>query len=310
MSKPALKLKKIYWELTSECYNCCSYCGARDVSHIRNSDKTIKRILNSIVEYPPDQIQMSGGDPLLVDFDTHKFVVDTLSPTTFCEISVNPKSDINLEILKLYGLVYISLNTLEEIEKYEINWKRKLADENIPVMFATNFNLLNFFLAEKISKIVGNAVWKIDFTLYGDPKHALAIYDQELALNKLNSDLSMAGCNNIVIGNTANCEYCDAGIHSLGLLYDGTVVPCLSMRFWIEIRKKTLGNITQEKLKDIWYKKFENQRFTEWFCCKNQCKNKVIDIRKKGIILKELPKQILICDGSWATDIVDCFPVD
>ena len=299
-----LNLKKIFWEITSECDNCCTYCGTRDVSHIINHDSIVRRVLENIIPYLPEEIQIGGGDPLLVDVNTHKFIVDKLRPTTRCEIMINPKSDLKIETVKLYALVYISLNDLEELDAYEIKWKDKIHEENIPHVFVTNFNLLNFFLVEKISKVVKDKLWHIGFTIYGDLNSSLALYRQDVALQKLNSSLSeIAETHNICIENNANCEYCTAGIHSLGLLYDGSVVPCLSMRFWCVVRKEMQGNILYEKLKDIWYKKFEKQRFTDWFCCKNQCKNKIIDIRKQGIVLRELPQQILIGDIG---DVIDC----
>lgn len=302
-----LKLKKIFWEITPQCYNCCSYCGVRDSSHLKISDITIKSVLNGIVEYPPEEIQITGGDPFLIDFDTHKFVVDTLkkcNPPVVCEIMVNSISEVDVEILKLYDLTYVSLNTIEELENFELSWREFLVEENIPFAFTTNFNLLNFFIAEKLSKTIRDKPWHIGFMVYGDPNNNLALYRHELALNKLNEELAeLIQKHNIIISDNANCIDCAAGMYSLGLLYDGSVVPCLAMRYYISnIREQTQGNILYDKLKDVWYKKFEDQRFTDWFSCKHQCKKQIINIRnnKSVIRLKELPQQILI------GDIIDC----
>jgi len=69
----------------------------------------LKKIVDEIVKYPPEEINISGGDPLLVFYDTrdilsvlkyrvfsfrfHKYVVEALKKTKVaCKIIVNPDS--------------------------------------------------------------------------------------------------------------------------------------------------------------------------------------------------------------------------
>ena len=79
MQNNYLKLKEIIWEITGQCKNGCSYCGSKKVTNQPNpSEKTLKHIIDEIVKYPPEQIDISGGDPLLISFSIHEYLTNEL----------------------------------------------------------------------------------------------------------------------------------------------------------------------------------------------------------------------------------------
>ena len=75
MQAPHIKLKEIVWEITGECNNGCTYCGSKSIRTIKNSNKTILTIAKAIAQYPPEEINISGGDPFLVEPDIHEEIV-------------------------------------------------------------------------------------------------------------------------------------------------------------------------------------------------------------------------------------------
>jgi hypothetical protein len=65
---------------------------------------------------------------------------------------------------------------------------------------------------------------------------------------------------------------CKAGIVSLGILYDGSVVPCLSERSWRKVGDMDIkGNILYRSLSDIWENDFKERRFGDTCKCCRDC---------------------------------------
>jgi len=49
------------------------------------------------------------------------------------------------------------------------------------------------------------------------------------------------------------------------------------MRSWCDIKTVSQGNILEEGLDRIWQTEFTDYRFSEFKCCKDQCKNKCFE---------------------------------
>lgn len=288
------KLKEIIWEITGECKNNCTYCGSKDVWDKKNSNQTIINIAQQIASYPPLEITISGGDPLLVEDDIHQRIVNMLKEQkVVCKILLNPKSlfskvdkdeiDVQkINILNIYDWVGVSINTKDELNKFQQYMSLYPNFKNLTII--TNFNIQNLFLFDTIESFVLNMgfAWTIQFTVYDKPS-PLALYSEEnceaFSFFKEKYEKSLAKI--ILSDNIRNDMPCGAGWCSAGITYDGFVVPCLSMRSWTTI-DKSYPNLFSESttFKYIWQKCFTEQRFGEFMCCKDHCGNKSINPKK------------------------------
>jgi len=143
----------------------------------------------------------------------------------------------------------------------------------------------------------------LQFTMYAE-KDDDAIYQSDMASNTLFKKIYEAQqeYQNIFVGDNMNSGSCGAGMCSLGILADGDVVPCLSMRSWVEdIDDEIQNNILTlvpyngNVLKQIWETGFTKQRFEQFKCCKDHCmkksyqdyinsnKNSLLELLKKGM---------------------------
>jgi len=269
-----LKLKEIVWEMTNKCDINCSYCGSKHILNVGEEEPDYKAIIDKIAEYPPDTLDVSGGDPLLVDYDIHRYLREKLK-TVACHIVVNPRSlqykAERLNIVNMYHHVGISLNTEEEIRAFD-GVKDKLS---APVTIITNFSLLNLYLVDEIYSTIqsmrSKPIWQIQFNMSHD--RSVTLYDKPKAIELLNSLLGKykERCF-LVIADNANDGECYAGVNSLGILYNGLVVPCLSMRSWCdELAAEVQGNLFTEDLETIWTTRFVNRRFHSSTCCRDFC---------------------------------------
>jgi MoaA/NifB/PqqE/SkfB family radical SAM enzyme len=293
MQKPSILLKEIIWEITGRCNNRCKFCGSKEVWNEPIEEDTILEIARRIVSHDdtiPEEIDISGGDPLLVSYDCHKELIRILkSENVLCKIVINPKSAFKeysvlkdkLDILNMYDHVGISINTPEEAK----NFGDLVGMCNSTVI--TNFNLQNVFIFNMIHDLVKNhnVPWMVQFTMYKE-NNPLALYndENEEALNELNVKINLAKKEGtrIVVSDNANPYQCSAGTRSLGILNNGDVVGCLSMRCW-EDKMNVVGNILRKGLNEIWKNRFQEYRFGYFKCCKDHCKNKLIQIEKESL---------------------------
>jgi MoaA/NifB/PqqE/SkfB family radical SAM enzyme len=290
MQKPTLELKEIIWEVTGACKNHCSYCGSKTVWDEQVDESKILDILEEILKYPPKEIDISGGDPLLVSYDTHAGITSSLKMKGVkCKIIVNPKSLVNpkltslgqvdelalkLETLNLYDVVGISVNDKEDLKVFPTNLKK-------PVAVITNFNLTNIFTYDHIEALVkkNNYTWIIQFTMTDD-NTALYLEANEDAKHYLEKKVlsSMREHVKVLLSDNLTDSPCSAGTNSLGILSNGDVVGCLSMRSWRELNDgdHIEGNLLRDSLEKIWMESFQAYRFQEFECCKDACENCVL----------------------------------
>jgi len=305
MQNSHLKLQEIIWEITGRCENGCEYCGSKDAWNVPIDTEKIIKIAQNIAKFPPAEIDMSGGDPMLVFYETHKEITDILKEKGIkCKIIVNPKSlykkgdttSTNEKTISLYDWVGLSINTEKELELLNC-LVPSCGPSWFPIQKSTiisNFNLQNIFLYGEIEEFVKkhNLMWQVQYTMYNNVnENQLAIYNNEKALAFFSSQISKSIANGIrvVVADNANCGGCGAGLHSIGILYNGDVVPCLSMRSWLDIKDVVVGNILgnevcsdqfkENPLKYIWENRFNKYRFESFKCCKDHCGNKCVEIK-------------------------------
>ena len=300
MQNSHLKLKEIIWEVTGECHNGCAYCGSKGVRSKKTSDETILEILNKIVEYPPEQIDISGGDPLLVELKIHEEITRKLKKEgVICKIIVNPRSLLNkhniitehCRKIQLYDWVGISINSKKDLEMfrmflgdYATNAFR--TEEFKKFTIITNFNIQNLYEFDLIEKFVkeNDCLWTIQFTIYDDKNNPLALYvpENEPGFEYLQEKYNSSKAKIILSDNIRNDIGCGAGLNSIGVTSDGITIPCLSMRSWIdETEIYRYDSILCKPLKEIWITGFEQQRFECFKCCKDACKNKFLNIKNR-----------------------------
>lgn len=276
-----LNLKEIVWEITGKCNNNCDYCGSSIVNKNQLSDSQIYELAKIISEYPPSEIDISGGDPLLLNYALHFDIVDLFKAKNIvCKILFNPKSllydyEKKYRILKLYDWIGISINTLQDIINF--NKFKELCPDITNYTIITNFNVSNLYDYTKFESVVqeNKVKWMIQYTMYQDKNNPLAIYNNQSALEYLanNVALSINKKLDIVLSDNANNSKCGAGLQSIGINWNGYVMPCLSMRSW-KSDISSEGYLFKRSLKDIWENEFKEYRYCEFVCCKDHCNNK------------------------------------
>ena len=301
MQNSLLQLKEIIWEITGKCQNGCTYCGSKENWNEYINENQIIEIAQEIAKYPPEQIDISGGDPLLVSPDVHQKVTKILKDAgVMCKVLLNPKSLSGLyvtntthiqRILGYYSYIGVSVNTEEELSKIKNlqDWGLKVALSG-KMTIISNFNVSNVFMFDDIYKYICTSpekmAWQIQLTVYNDPNDELALYNNDKAFEFFKQKVSNVLNDkkiNIYISDNMNDSPCGAGRVSIGILSDGHVVPCLSMRSWVKnVKEVSQGNLLLKvnsvipALQQIWEGQFQDYRFREFKCCKDHCKNKCV----------------------------------
>jgi len=303
MQKPKLHLEEIIWEITGECKNGCEYCGSKGVRNQLTDPARAIEIAKSIcaAEYEGLSVTISGGDPLLIPTGTHRIITEMFKDRIIIpKIIVNPKSlkESDLETLSYYKTIGLSINDEKEISIiHSMPYYNGLC--KLPITVITNFDNFNVALFDDIKDIVldlKNAAWQIQYTMYQDPDAKEALYSDSMASGRnrklLESKLSEIQ-DKVLLADNMNPGECSAGSRSLGILYDGTVIPCLSFRSWMNedmINRTTQGNLLDnEELDAIWEENFQGYRFQCFECCKDICNNRVINI-DKPTAFKQFPE--------------------
>lgn len=293
MEQNHLKLKEIVWEVTKTCNNNCWYCGSKSRTNFKEtiSEDKINVIANRICEYPPEEITISGGDPLLLSKVTHENIVSRFKEKKIVtKIVVSPKSNIKqkLDILSLYDVVGVSINDKDDLEKFKDSI-------NYSFTIITNFNIKNLYSFDIIKEYVkkNDLSWQIQYTVFKEEDNPLAIYNDEDAFLEFDKKVceSIQEGLKIIVSDNASFNSCFAGKNILGITADGNVLPCLSMVSWEDESNLVEGNILEEDLRTIWKTKFEKYRFNDYKCCKDHCKRKAIV--KYEIKIEDIKKDIL-----------------
>lgn len=293
MNPSHVKLKEIIWEITGRCENGCKHCGSSDVWTEKINEGKILKIAKAISNYPPEEIDISGGDPLLVSSNTHSTILNIFRRKGMkCKIIVNPKSLLDKRrskdgeywfltnkkfILSQYDWVGISVNNADEVSMVEafLQDKKKFPKK---ITIISNFNLENIFDYLVIESFVlkHKIAWQVQYTMFREEDCSLAIYNNVSSFNHFSELIRSSLCKGaeLHLADNLNCGLCSAGLFSIGILSDGDVVPCLSMRAWIDPDQVVQGNILSRPLEEIWMNEFKEYRFSGFHCCKDHCRNR------------------------------------
>lgn len=320
MQKPPIKLREIIWEITGECHNNCSYCGSKDVSKKTLNHREIADIARSIADFPPQEINISGGDPLILPIELHTEILKILRLSNIvCKIIVNPRSIAStlsaaIDIIEMYDWVGVSINNQKELQIFENIVEQKVI-ENYTVI--TNFNGQNLYQFDEIEAFVKkyDKMWTIQFTVYQDDNNLLALYhpDNEIAFEQLQNKVKGSSAKIILSDNIRDDMPCGAGFTSVGITYNGFVIPCLSMRSWRDIELLcTAGfykNLFTTPFEEIWRTSFIEERFYEFMCCKDACLNKTLKVKsfEKKIFEKPLVVETKVEEGEEEKDVAKFF---
>lgn len=298
MQPQPIVLEEIIYEITGKCKNRCNYCGSSDVWDSQIDEGKIEKIIDLIAEYPPRVINISGGDPLEVSLGTHRYLAEKL--TCVRHIIINPKSIKHAgeytvqHILEHYNWIGLSVNTYEELEAAQViidNYTNK-------VTLITNFNLLNAFLFSGIKDVLNRSdatkfiPWQIQYTMFFNDDDERAMYRDARSVEYLRKAIieALQQGMNIILADNLNSGPCGAGMRSVGILENGDVIPCLSMRSWCKMDDSLIqGNLFEESLQVIWEDKFQDYRFHEFKCCKDAC-NAPLNIKDEDLIIPDKEK--------------------
>jgi MoaA/NifB/PqqE/SkfB family radical SAM enzyme len=292
--KSHIKLEEIIWEITDNCEAGCTYCGSKDSLNKTKIDKeSIASIVDAIYDYPPKEISISGGNPLIVPYISHEHLINKLEQKdVVCKILINPYNictyntcsmDDSQSVLELYDWIGVSINTLAELKRFKTTKCFKSLIYKCTII--SNFNIKNIFQFKKIEEFVlaNNLTWQIQYTMYEDEdKSENAVYQNEEA-QKLLMQYVYTSKATIICADNMNSGPCTAGLKSIGILANGDIVPCLSMRSYYR-ELPIIGNILQKSLEDNWVYNFSEFRCKEFVCCKDITKCMETPINRQDLI--------------------------
>lgn len=268
-----IALEEVTWEITDNCEQKCSYCGsANSLNRTRIDLDNIRSIADNLSTVKTlSEVNVSGGNPFLVPTEGHEAVVHILKPQVEVKLVVNPFNfDTNEDapvIACMYDLVGVSINTRRELVRASEHDVRNVIDVAI-----TNFNTANVMLFDELEKYVldNDLTWQIQLTMYrGQCDDAL--YESRSGLKYLQEKIS-GSRTKIMIADNACHGNCFAGMRSMGVLANGDVVPCLSMRSYKtreELQKLIVGNLLNTSADHVWRNGFSQFRHDDFSCCKD-----------------------------------------
>ena len=244
---------RIYIEITNICNLNCSFCkeDKRDKKYI--SVKDFNLIINQIKEFTDNVYLHIKGEPLM-------------HPNINEIIDICNKSNINVNITTNGRLIKDNVNILSKVRQVNISLHS----------FNNNKDILNLF------KIIENIDTKVSLRVWSNNKDILNLIEDYYKITKLNQKRNTIKNNlfldidNEFIWPDINLEKinetgtCYGLRRQIGILVDGTVVPCCLDQDGII----NLGNIFNEKLIDILNKErsktikqnFQNNKLTEELC--------------------------------------------
>lgn len=285
-----IELKEIIWEFTLACNKNCSYCGSKkaltDISEDAYSN--YEMITNRILDYHQQnksalEVNFSGGEPATRYESLMTSAIALKNAGIEVKVLTNGLLFDKLEPKHedVFSAIGWSINTKEDAQADLHN--QKLTP--LPITIITNFGKHNIWEFETIAeKVKQYKAWQVQLTIGGDfmlPTDGIEHLWKKLEIfSKMNPNIQVIYADNLQVKHE-----CQAGWASMGILADGTCVPCLSMRSWsgkldkwwkdnADEHSKDAQNIWKQhslqynSLKDIWQNgaMFQATRFED---CKN-----------------------------------------
>jgi len=242
------KYKKIYIEITNICNLNCSFCSKTTKEKKNMSLSEFKQILEKIKDYTNYIYLHIKGEPLL-----HPQVIEFIQEAGKYNLKVNLTTNGTLfkEKAKALGTcnnlnkINFSLHSENDKEKYleDIFDNIKYLSSNTTVIYRL-WTLQNNVLDEKSTKIVERIK-----SYYHLPQETVDKIKKDNNI-KINPQIYVDKDNEFIwpkINSHKSCGYCYALKTHIGILVDGTVVPCCLDAEGII----NLGNIYQQELSEI-----------------------------------------------------------
>lgn len=269
-----LKIEEILWEITPKCNRNCSFCGSKDIinKHDTLDHNDLVYIAHQIGENA-DKVTISGGEPFILPNEELQAITSVLRDGHGCHVSVVTNGDmLSARSYDLFDLIGVSVNDANDAYKIIERLAEVGADNWKKTVFITNVNKINSFDIDAITNAASIYEIGIQFQLtmyHGEDAAMLNGEDIEKIRQQIMLQCAKDNVSFIFADNMQYSHTCTAGTRSLGILFNGDVVPCLSERSWTEPRKQ--GNVFDSSLEDIWQNSFKECRFAEDYKCCRDC---------------------------------------
>ncbi len=294
MNRTFKNLECAVWELTLKCNLNCSHCGS-SAGKSRINELNKKECFNlceGLSDLNCETVSLMGGEPFLKEdwFSIGQCIKDLGMKLNIVSNGFTLEKHID-ELSNLEpSAIGLSLDGLEKTHdkirgkkgSYEkvLNSIQLLTDKNIQTTVITTISKINFNDLPKLKDLIyqKGVNWQIQVAMpFGNFKreqmlskeeyYSVALFIAKQRIKTTFNDLPVMGAhcfgyNSKVLPGCKTWKGCTAGISSIGITSDGSIVGCLSMgnnRF-IE------GNIREKSLKEIWNdenKFIYNRKFTK-----------------------------------------------
>lgn len=280
------RLKTAVWEITMACNMRCGHCGSSCSEKLPNELSTLEalQLCDALIELGLKQLTLSGGEPLLRD-DWHTIAKHLYHQGVIVNLITNGWliDDRMIDIARASGVanIGISLDGLEETHdsirkngaySRVIGALASMKEKKIPSAVVTTIMKKNFRELPEIQKVLEEQaveIWQLQIGLpmgnlarkeVIDPRQVEDIIDfayQLLTKSTLKPVIAdsvgyytnqtkmlwetASGCGSGWTG-------CQAGKSNIGILHDGRILGCTSIRDdrFVE------GSIREKSLREIW----------------------------------------------------------
>lgn len=263
-----MKLKKIYIEITNACNLNCKFCikNKRKVNYI--TLENFQKIINKIKNYTKEIYLHILGEPLLHP-DIVKFIEYANKNNLLVNITTNGYLINNLKEMPNIHRLNISLHSYSEIYKLDLNTYLNNIFNIIDQIKDKTFVSLRLWVGNKNTRYILEYINKRYQTNINQLENNNKI--------KIVSNLIIDTFHEFIWPDLNNNYYNEVGkckglIDHIGILSNGTVVPCCLDSEGII----NLGNIYQEDLNEILNKKIVQEMvdgFKKGHKCQELCKH-------------------------------------
>jgi len=266
---------EVLWEVTPKCNKNCKFCGSKNLTKREPLDyqKLIKIATNiANAKNKPKEITLTGGEPGTLPFTTLYDVV-----TIFRRNKIKVKAVTNGSLISTiaendtllfdsFEAIGLSINNEEDISYAKTNYRITDTLDNITMI--TNFGTHNIFQFDKLKACADKfGAWQIQLTQgneYQLPPDGIGLLWDKFK----NSNVSI-GNQMILADNAQPIHQCMAGVYGCSITYDGLVIPCLSMRTWMD-PIHSYGNLLIQSFDTAWTKGLNEFRN---LTCKKSCRD-------------------------------------
>lgn len=263
-----MRFKKIYLEITNACNLNCPFCikNKRKINYI--TLENYKYIINKIKNYTEEIYLHILGEPLLHN-DIINFIEYANSQGLLVNITTNGYLINNLKNNQNIHRLNISLHSYNSIYKLDLNTYLNNIFNTIDKIKNNTFISLRLWVGNENTTHILN---------YINKRYNTNIYElKNNTKTKITSNLIIDTFHEFIWPDLNNNYYSEIGkckglIDHLGILSDGTIVPCCLDTMGII----NLGNIYNDEIKDILEKDIVKEmiyNFKHGYKCQELCKH-------------------------------------